>query len=672
MWEEDICSQACHTEDGLAQLRLDNEVLRQENLALRQQAAKGHHRPTEHVVVGPDAIVIADSAGTVTSFNKAAESLFGWAADEVIGKGLDVIIASNTHEEVRRSPVCLAHPEQEPDSDETLELEVVRKDGTEFPAEISLSAARIEGQWHTIGIIRDITNRKQAEEAFAQSEKQLPDILDSIIAGILIVDPEDHTIIDANESAAAMVGLPREDIVGGLCHKFVCPAEQGKCPISDLNQTGDESERVLIRADGTALPILKTVREGTFQGAACIIESFVPISEQKRVEREQRELLALTQATLECTADGILVVDLNDTITLFNSRFIELTGLPRDLLASGDRDLVRSEALKRVKNRDQFAQTLVKAADNPEQERLDIIEGVDGTVLERLSRPCIVDDQIVGRVMSFRDITEPSKAAKRQDSLMRQVAAANEELTHFAYVVSHDLKAPLRGIKILTEWLSTDYGDQLGGEAAEQFALLQSRVERMHGLIDGVLQYSRIGRVKQQVMPIDLNELLENVVDAIAPPEHIKVTIQGPLPRINGEKTRIMQVFQNLLSNAVKYIDKAEGKVVVACEEDPDAWTFSVTDNGPGIEAKYFDRIFQIFQTLAPKDQFESTGVGLTLVKKIVEHHGGRVWVESEVGQGSRFAFTLPKKSVDRPDAAATDQTSEAGNTLASGGPPCK
>jgi len=250
----------------------------------------------------------------------------------------------------------------------------------------------------------------------------------------------------------------------------------------------------------------------------------------------------------------------------------------------------------------------------------------------------------------FPDVTKTGKddLAARTDvtstAELRRVEDINEELTHFAYIVSHDLKAPLRGIKLIAEWLCTDYGDRLGDEGRQQLDLLQSRVDRMHNLIEGVLQYSRVGRIKESWTSVDLNRLLPDIVDAIAPPDHVEIALEGPLPVIECEKTRITQVFQNLLTNAVKYMDKPHGRVEVACVQRDDAWQFSVRDNGPGIEEKYFERIFRIFQTLAPRDEFESTGVGLALVKKIVEMYGGRVWVESEVGRGSTFRFTLPVK----------------------------
>ncbi len=241
------------------------------------------------------------------------------------------------------------------------------------------------------------------------------------------------------------------------------------------------------------------------------------------------------------------------------------------------------------------------------------------------------------------DMTDRRAAERQQARLLEELSQVNEQLQDFAYVVSHDLKAPLRGIKVLTEWLCTDYGDQLGGDAQENLQLLQSRVDRMHNLIEGVLQYSRIGRIEGDPGQVDVNEALGSIVDAIAPPEHIEIVVDGTLPTIEGEPTRIGQVFQNLLSNAVKYMDKPAGRIVVACRDDGDAWTFSVSDNGPGIEQKHFERVFKIFQTLASRDEYESTGVGLTLVRRIVELYGGRIWVESKLGQGCTFCFTWPK-----------------------------
>jgi two-component system sensor kinase FixL len=267
-------------------------------------------------------------------------------------------------------------------------------------------------------------------------------------------------------------------------------------------------------------------------------------------------------------------------------------------------------------------------------------------------------------VATETDVTERREHQDLQVSLVSQLEKANKELNDFAYIVSHDLKAPLRGIKNLATWIAEDCKSMLPPDNLQQMNLLTGRVDRMQKLIEGILQYSRAGRAEDQFVHIDLNELLGEVVDLLAPPDHIEVALPGNLPTIVGDRTRIQQVFQNLLSNAIKYMDKPEGRIAVSSSETEDFWRFSVTDNGPGIEEKYFDLIFGMFKTLNTRDDVDSTGVGLTVVKKIVEHYGGRAWVESKVGEGSTFFFTLAKRELDRA-VAKSQQESPAQANLA-------
>lgn len=249
------------------------------------------------------------------------------------------------------------------------------------------------------------------------------------------------------------------------------------------------------------------------------------------------------------------------------------------------------------------------------------------------------------------EITIRREVEAKQRNILAKLESANKDLSDFAYIVSHDLKAPLRGIKTLTEWIASDYADKIEEDGREQMSLLSNRVDRMHNLIEGILKYSRVGRVKEKLVRVDLNEVVLEVIDLIAPPVHISITIDNELPTITCEPTRISQVFQNLLSNAVKYMDKPQGQICVGCVEQDGYWRFSVGDNGPGIEEKYFEKIFQMFQTLSPRDEFESTGVGLTVIKKIIEMYGGKIWVESQPGQGSTFLFTFPKQEEEVVDA---------------------
>ncbi len=231
----------------------------------------------------------------------------------------------------------------------------------------------------------------------------------------------------------------------------------------------------------------------------------------------------------------------------------------------------------------------------------------------------------------------------RQRELLAELAIANQELQDFAYIVSHDLKAPLRGIAALVEWLNQDYGDCLDSNGKELLHLMKGRVRRMSDLIDGVLKYSRLGRTREEKTEVNLNLLIAEIIDAIAPPSEINIIIDRNLPTLQVEKTRIQQIFQNLISNSVKYIGQPRGEIRIGHTEQPEFWQFYVSDTGIGIESRYFDKVFQIFQTLTPNDQSESTGVGLTIVKKIVEMYGGQIWITSKVGQFTTFWFTLPK-----------------------------
>jgi signal transduction histidine kinase len=232
-----------------------------------------------------------------------------------------------------------------------------------------------------------------------------------------------------------------------------------------------------------------------------------------------------------------------------------------------------------------------------------------------------------------------------QDLAHRNAALleTNTELDSFSYSISHDLKAPLRGIANLSNWIVQDYGDKLDEKGKGFLATLTNRVSYMQALIDGILEHARIGRQRGKTVQIDLKDLIGRVVALLQPPAGIHIEVPDDLPKVRAEQTRIHQLFQNLLDNAIKFMDKPKGTIQVGYEDAGDMWRFSVSDNGPGIEQKYFERIFQLFQTLDSYDKAGSTGVGLALVKKIVDLYGGSIHVQSEVGKGSTFFFTLPK-----------------------------
>jgi signal transduction histidine kinase/ligand-binding sensor domain-containing protein len=228
--------------------------------------------------------------------------------------------------------------------------------------------------------------------------------------------------------------------------------------------------------------------------------------------------------------------------------------------------------------------------------------------------------------------------------LEKKVAEKTKDLEAFAYIASHDLKEPLRGIHQLAGWLSEDYYDKLDKEGKENLEMLKERTLSMDNMIQGILEYSRVGRTEGKREKIDLNKLLKEVIDMLAPPDNIKIIVENKLPLYTADSTRLTELFENLLSNAIKYSGKPKGIIKVDCAEEKSEWKFSISDNGHGIEKKYWDKIFKIFQTLESDSKYKSTGIGLTIAKKIVDLYKGEIWVESEMGKGTTFYFTLPKQ----------------------------
>jgi two-component system sensor kinase FixL len=374
------------------------------------------------------------------------------------------------------------------------------------------------------------------------------------------------------------------------------------------------------------------------------------VGERQQTQEKLQHAISLLTATLESTADGILVIDRQGKVRGFNRKFAELWRIPDALFASGEDERLLSFVLEQLADPQGFLDRVQQLYREPAAESSETLYFKDGRVFERYSKPQLLGNEIVGRVWSFRDVTTRVQAQDKRDHLVQELEEAshrlemaNGELNDFAHVVSHDLKAPLRGIRTLADWIAADCADQLSPEAQEQLGLLCRRIDHMQSLIDGILQYSRVGRVSEERTRIDLKELVAEVIDMLAPPANVEITITDELPVAELERTRIFQVFQNLLSNAIKYLDKPVGHITIGCRDEGPRWTFRVADNGPGIDEKYHEKIFQLFQTLAPGYDAQSTGIGLTLVKKIVESCGGEVWVESVWGEGSTFFFTLPK-----------------------------
>jgi two-component system sensor kinase FixL len=477
-------------------------------------------------------------------------------------------------------------------------------------------------------------------------------LLESATDAMLITDREGRIIL-ANPPVQRLFGYTSDELIGKTIENLL----PERFRHGHVTQRTDYFAHPRARAMGTGMELSGRHRDGrefpvevslsplqTGQGVPLVMATIHDITRRKQAEAALQESEARMRAIVDTAVDAIVTIDERGIIERFNPAAERLFGYTPAEVAGKNVSMLMPSPY-----REQHDGYLARYLGTGEKRIIGSGREViglrkDGTIFPM---DLSVAEMHLGERRMFtgmvRDISARKQAEERHARLMQEIASANEELTSFAYVVSHDLKAPLRAIGALADWLSTDYADKFDDEGKEHMRLLISRVHRMGALIDGILQYSRVGRVREAPAQVNLNQLVRDVIDLLALPANISVTIDDSLPIVRTEPTRIEQVFQNLISNAIKYMDKPEGKIHIGCIADGMYWKFSIADNGPGIEQRHFERIFQLFQTLAPRDRIESTGVGLALVRKIVEIYGGRVSVESRVGEGSTFSFTLPR-----------------------------
>ncbi len=513
-----------------------------------------------------------------------------------------------------------------------------------------------------LGIFWDITERKKAEEALWEVKNYLDSLISYASAPIIVWNPE-FKIIRFNHAFEHLTGYAAKETIGKELNMLLPKANRDESlqkiagtlsgeywesvEISILCKDGDIrvvlwNSANIYAEDGTTL--LSTIAQG------------VDITDLKNREEELKESEQRFRRIFEEVTDGIILADPETKKFYFgNKKIYQMLGCSEEEIKRlGVMDIHPQEALPFVLEQfeKQSRREIALAKDIP-------VKRKDGSIFYADINSASITLAGKAYLMGiFRDVTERKKAEDALQQLnkdleltVHELSRSNQELEDFAHIIAHDLKTPLRAISTLADWIVTDYSDKLDQEGKEKIKLLKGGVTRMSNLIGSILRYSEIGRVIEKMEQVNLNTLVTEITDQIAPLKNIEITIENDLPTLICEKTRLTQVFQNLLSNAVKYIDKPLGQVRIGCVEQDDFWKFSIADNGPGIEEQHFERIFKIFQTLSPRDQLESTGIGLTIVKKIVELYGGKIWLESKVGEGSTFLFTLPKQKIGVEDA---------------------
>lgn len=266
-------------------------------------------------------------------------------------------------------------------------------------------------------------------------------------------------------------------------------------------------------------------------------------------------------------------------------------------------------------------------------------------------------------IVSKCDVTELERTQEELARKAQELTRANSELEDFTYSVSHDLKEPLRAIEAFSSFLAEDYSEQLDEEGRRYVSVVRENAVRMRDLIEDLLRLSRIGRIQHEHTTVSAEALVEDVCRDLAfaiEEKKVDLRVQPGLPKILCDEVHMKQVFKNLISNAIKFNDKPRPMVEVTCRDENGAYRFSIGDNGIGIDKQYHEKIFKIFQRLNRREDYKDTGVGLTICKKVVEAHGGTIWVEeSRAGEGTTFSFTIPKEP-QRAEEAGGKQVGQA------------
>ncbi|QLD88833.1 PAS domain S-box protein [Natronomonas salina] len=479
---------------------------------------------------------------------------------------------------------------------------------------------------------RDVTERKEREREL----ELFRTLLDYSNDVLLVVDPETGRLRDANDTACERLGYGREELlemdVTDIEMRFP-DVDNWESHVEDIRAEGSVTIRgTHQRKDGSTFPVEVNVSYVELdQPYVIAIARDITERQHRQQELEQYETI------VETIPDGAYVLDEDHRFTLVNETLVEMTGCSREELLGSDAGVISTDGghQRGLELREQLKAGEIDVAVLEEE-----IQTADGGTFDAEIRfDALYDEEgtFRGTAGVIRDISE-------RKEYERKLEESNERLEQFAYAASHDLQEPLRMITSYLQLIERRYTDELDEEAEEFIDFAVDGAERMREMIDALLEYSRVETRGDPFEPVDLNAVLEDVLaDLQLPIDETDAEITSDdLPTVAGDASQLRQVFQNLLDNAIEYSGDELPQVHVAAERMGDQWLLAVEDEGIGIDPSDADRVFEVFQRLHSRDEHDGTGIGLALCRRIVERHGGEIWVESESGEGSTFYFTLP------------------------------
>jgi PAS domain S-box-containing protein len=606
-----------------------------------------------------DAILLFDKERKVVEANDKAFELYGYAREEMLGLNLELLIIADAQKDIKQ-----IRTEIQQSGGMRFEALHVRKNGEIFPVEVSTRYIEVDGQQYYQSIIHDITNRKHAQEALEREQYLLRSLMDSHPDAIYFKDRESRIFRHSRAMAEKLSITGHKDIIGKTDFDLFSDehAIQAYNDEQKIIQTGEPIVNIEEKETYTDRPPtwVLTTKMPLRDNEGNIIGTF-GISRDITSRKESELALQMSRHQLSEAMDLAKLVhwefDAASGMFTFDDRFYELYGTSAER-EGGNQMSAEKYAFEFVYPVDVH---IVKAeidkslATNDPNHSVQIEHRIvrrDGEIRYIIVRVRVMKDETGKTIKTYgvnQDITERKKIeqelAKRNEELTR----SNAELEQFAYVASHDLQEPLRMVASYTQLLARRYKDKLDDSANEFINFAVDGANRMQTLINDLLAFSRIGTRGKLFAPVNCQKVIAQAIHNLKLSiEESKATVNfDQLPTVYADDQQLVQLFQNLIGNAVKYHSDKPPLITISAKREDDDWIFSVNDNGIGIEPKYFERIFVIFQRLHGMHEYSGTGIGLAICKKIVTRHGGLIWVDSKPGDGTAFYFTLPARLVD-------------------------
>jgi PAS domain S-box-containing protein len=599
------------------------------------------------VELSPDAILIHLDRAIVFA-NPTAAALVGVGSpDELIGRPiLDLVradarylVAANIELDLRGKDTPLTT------------LEVLRDDGATIPVQGRGAAIPFDGRPAVQVVLRDVSAEMRSAEALQRSEAEYRHLVEHAPTGIYEIDYAGPRFRRVNDAMCRILGYTREELMAMNPEDLL--DEESRERLRERLRRIAAGEDVdasvafrIVKRDGQAIRAALTVRptraaDGRMDGALVVAHD---ITERMRNEEALREARDYLNSLIDYANAPIIVWDPAFRITRFNAAFENLSGYAADEVLGQDLAILfpgesREETLEKIRR------TLTEQWESVE---IPILRPDGGVRIALWNSATIFDREgtaPLATIAQGQDITDRKRAEAALREYAENLQRSNEDLERFAYVASHDLQEPLRSIVSFSQLLERRYRGQLGQDADEYIEFIVEGGNRMQTLILDLLAYSRVNTTAHELRPTDVEAVIaavERHLDGQLRKAGAALTYD-PLPTVLADPLQLEQIFVNLVTNAVKFHRQGEPlRIHVGARRLNGFWEFSVADNGIGIEPEYYDRIFVIFQRLHTKDAYPGTGIGLAIVKRIVERHGGTVRVDSTPGEGSTFFFTLP------------------------------